>query len=316
MKIILTSIALIIFFFEMHGQSHARFCDISNKITKKHVRIPGTHLYLIPSNDFTIAKAFIGLTNDKNSNIVVLDIFGSNFYSQVKDFSKATFEKTGLIVYEEQEFKINGFNAKSLYTNSLNSTEKNLMLAYGDSTFTILITATFHDEGKKTYNNASKCMLSAVYDKAAMIDPFETAKFELDLSKSDFKFQKSVSGLFFYSFYGNDSTAKALPFFVVSQMPYQDATDEILKLSTKQMIDKAREYGINDLNLDFKKIEINGCHAIETKGYGIKNGEKVFYYLLTVGKPGNVIVINSLIQNDYEIYLKKISDAVYTIKLK
>jgi len=312
----LTGILLVLFLADLSGQNQANKMDISSKLTKKHVRIPGTHLYLIPLKDFDISKTFIGLSNKINTNIIVMDIWGGNFYNQSKEFNKETFEQTGLTIYDYKEFKINNNNAKYIFTNSLNSAEKNLMVAFGDSTFTILITANMFAEADKIFNKVEKCLLSAIYNKEIIVDPFETANFSIDLSKSDYEFDKYSSGGFIYKIQNSDSIIEQRPYFIVTQMPYQDATDEILKITTKQMIDKAKEYGTNDLKLDFKKLEINGCQSIETSGYGINNGGKILYYLLVVGKQNNVTVFNSIIKKDYDENLEKLINVAHSIKLK
>jgi hypothetical protein len=316
MKRTVAWIFLILIVINLHGQNQVNGKDIVNKLTKNHIRIPGTHLYFIAPKDFEIGKTFIGITNNKNINILVMDVFGSDFRIQSKEFNKSTFEATGLTIYDYKEFKINGNNAKCLYTNSLNSKDKNLMLAFGDSTFTVLLTATFNAGAEKSLKKIEKCLLSVLYDKTVTIDPFETARFELDLSNSDYKFDKGTSGVFSYTMHHTDSLNENTPFFIVTQMPYQDATDEILKITTKQMIDKAKEYGTNDLVLNFKKLEINGCKAIETTGFGKSDEKKILYYLLVVGKPKNVTVINSLIHADFENNLKKLTDVTHSIILK
>jgi hypothetical protein len=316
MKIAVSFIIAMLLISYMHGQNQANGKDIVNKLTKKHIRIPGTHVYLIPPKDFSLSQTFMGFTNSKNTSILVMDVFGSDFRVQSKDFNKATFEATGLKIYDYKEFKINGKQARYLYTNSLNSEDNNLMLAFGDSTFTVLLTVSLSVNDKKSFQKAEKCLLSIVYEGKVKIDPLETAKFTLDLSNTEFKFEKSESGLFFYKSNKSSSNDSDLPVFIISQMPYPEATDEILKLTTKQMIEKAREYGTDSLNLDFKKIEINGCQAIETTGFGIKNNQKILYYLLVVGKQNNVIAINSIIQSDFENKLKKITDLTHIIKLK
>ena len=290
--------------------------NVTNSKTEKHILISGTKLYIIPPKDFNSSKLFIGLSKGQNAVISIVDVEGGNFYVNAKDMSKETFEKMGAKVFEYKEFKLNGFQAKYIHLQGDKPEEKNISLAFGDTTFVTAITCFYLASDSITGDEIKASLLTIFYDKTIKPDYLSLAKFELNTNESEFKFIKYAGGSYIYS---TDSLQKSkinTPFFIVTQMPFDQATDDVLTVATNQMVEKAKLYGSSEFKPESKKLTINGYNAIETTGYYTENGQKFLSYILILGKENNVTMISSKFDKDYDSNLMKFKKLIYTIKLR
>jgi len=308
-------VGFILLFLSSCGQNNNNSDDITNNLSEKHKRILGSHLYIIPPKDFKMSNAFIGMTNDINVNIAVTDLYGGNIYSNAKDFTKDHFEKQGLTIYDFKEFKLNNSLAKYMHAKSYNSNDENILLIFGDSTFSVSIIATFYQGKKENFDDVKKSLLTAFYDDNLDVDPFETANFDLDLTESNYKFEQFVSGQYIFK-KETENDSKLSPFFLVIQMPYKEPTVEKLNLSLDQMINGARNNGTNIPDFERNKIKIKDYNAIETYGIVKNINEEFLYYLLVVGKEDSITIINSAIHSEYDDNLRELKDVLYKINLK
>lgn len=312
-KIILTLLTCIAL--SARGQTKTEKKDIDNVKPDKHINIPGSRLYLVPPAGFKISTSFLGLQKGDNSAIQIYDLVGGNYYTNAATFSKEAFEQKGAKVFEYKEFKVNGFPAKYIFMQG-DQNAKAISIVFGDTTFSTMIMAIYPSIDDKTGEQIQSAIKTIYYDKNLKIDPFATAAFTLDESKSIFKFSKSASGIFMYSIGGGDKQSfNDEPFITVTTMP-KDPTMNAKSIS-EMLVASLEKYGLTDK--EFKNIStanVNGQLAYEVEVYGKMKGKSSLIYMLIITGQDKAIAIQGIVKSDFDSNLREIKNLAKTIKLK
>jgi hypothetical protein len=297
------------------GQTKTEEKDIDNVKTEKHINIPGTRLYIVPPAGFEIATSFLGLEKGDNSMFLIYDLVGGNFYTNAATFSKEKFEKKGARVFDYKEFKVNGFPGKYIFMQSAPDA-KAISLVFGDTTFSTMIMAVYPLTDDKTGKQIQEAIKTIYYDKNLKIDPFATAAFTLDESKSIFKFSKSASGMFTYSIGGGDKQSfNDEPFITVTTIPSDQTTTA--KSISEMLVEGLEKYGLTDKELkNISTTDVNGLPAYEVEVYGKMNGKRSLVYQLIVKGQDKAVAIQGVIESDFDNNLREIKNLAKTIKLK
>jgi hypothetical protein len=177
--------------------------------TEKHINIPGTRLFIVPPEDFSISDNFIGLIKENISAIQVMDLDGGNFYTNSANYTKQGFEKKGIKVLDFKELTINGYPCKYICMQG-DTSAKVLGFVFGDTTFSVMVMATYPSKDEIVEKSLEIALQTIYYEKGLTIDPFISAYFKLDDSESIFKFFRSSANLFIYSIGGKENKEKVI----------------------------------------------------------------------------------------------------------
>jgi len=284
--------------------------DINNRLTEKHVNIPGTRLYIIPPSGFEIATSFVGLQGS-NSTLQILDVVEGDFYANAATFNKEEFEKMGIKVFEYAEFKVNGFPAKYVHMQG-NPGLKTISIVFGNSTFSTMIIAAYASDDKRAEKEIKKAIQTICYDKNIQIDPLATASFTLDESNSIFKFHKSTAGMFIYTIGGENNTE---PIILILTLPMDETMT--LRSISEMFISALEQKGLFVEEMKQSSvIDVNGLSAYEVEISGEMNDKECLIYLLIVIKQDKAVVIQGVATSDLENNLNEFKKLAKTIKLK
>lgn len=306
MKLLL--IILLVFSGSVYGQ------NVSNRITDKHVRIPGTRVYVIPPKGFKLATNFIGLTDDKNSMIQIFDLNNGNFYSNARNFNQENFEMKGIKVFESKIFQMNQCPAKYLFLQG-NEYMKAHEMIFGDSTFSVMLNGLYDTSNDEIGKEVKKCIFSAVYDKNIKIDELETAPFMLDGSNSKYKFAKQAGGMYIYSLNGVvKESYEDEPYLIITILPV--STEYTLKMVSEFSLGSLERLGFSpkETNLLYQG-KINGYEAYEAVTSGDLKNEKRLMYHLVITHGDQIVFIQGSSHNDTE-NLTEFQEIARSIKFK
>ncbi len=297
------------------GQTKTEKKDIDNVKTEKHINIPGTRLYIVPPTGFTVATSFLGLQKGDNSAFQIYDLVGGNYYTNAATFSKEAFEQKGAKVFDYKVFKVNGFPAKYIFMQG-DQNANAISLVFGDTTFSTMIMAIYPSTDDKTGEQIQNAIKTIYYDKNLKIDPFATASFTLDETKSIFKFSKSTSGMFMYSIGGVDKQSfNDEPFITVTTIPKDPSMNA--KSISEMMVSSLEQYGLAEKDLkNISTSNVNGQSAYEVEVYGLMEGENSLIYQLIVTGQDKAIAIQGIVKSDFDNNLREIKNLAKTIKLK
>ena len=288
---------------------------ITTTKTNRHVNIPGTRLYMIPPEGFTLSETFIGLQKGENAGFNIYDLVGGNYYSNARTFSQAEFEKQGAKVFDYREIKVNGYPAKYIYMQG-DQSSKSHALVFGDATFSTMIMGIFPSADEKTGNEMLNSLNEIWYDPEKVIDPLETANFTLDESVSKFKFLLFSSNLYIYSIDGIDNGADPLaPMVLVSQLPKDQTMSS--KSIAEMMTAKLQQNGMTDI--DFKNASTKSIKSYETyqvEVHGKLNGGDVLIYYSVTSKADRSIVVQGIAKTEFETTLDEFKKLANTVIIK
>lgn len=283
--------------------------------TNARIEIPGSHLSIVPPAGFQLAAAFMGMQKGEYAGLQVFDVAGGNHYSNSATFTKEAFESKGAKVFEFKETTVNGFAAKYVVMQG-EPTAKVIGLVFGDSTFSAMVMANYPATDAVTEADLQQAFKTIQYDKNKKIDPFATAPFTLNDSKSAFKFSKAASGVFIYSVGGVDTELlENQPFVTVTAMP----TDNTMTAQTisELFIAKLQEYGLTDKQLKNESATpVNGYNTYEVEVYGTMEGKSSMIYQLVVTEKDKAVIIQGLAQADFSTHLSEIKKLAKTVQLK
>ncbi len=290
--------------------------NISSTKTANHINIPGTRLYIIPPPGFTLSSSFTGLQKGENNAIQIMDMIGGDFSKNAATFSKEKFEGKGMKVLDYKEFKLNEYSAKYAVYNKPNTTINSTNLVFGDNSFSTLAMAVYPAADEKIANEIKQAIYTIYYDKNTKIDPFATAAFKLDETRSKFKFANSSAGLFIYTIDGKDdedSNDKALV--LVTTVP-TDGTRTAKDLSDMSLESLQKKgFTLKSTN-NTSADNVNGYEAYQTEVMGMMNGKECMLYQMVLKGKVKSIIIQGLINSDMEANLREIKALAQTIKLK
>ena len=168
MKILFIYIYFIAFVFTFSKVlSQGKILILKNTKTAKHINIPKTKIFLIPPMGFTVATGFIGL--QKNETSIMQVMTGGNYFTDAASLSKKRFEGEGAKVFEEKILKINNYHAKFFCVQN-DSLYKNIMLAFGDSTISLLFFLKYPVKEIVVEKQIKESLFSIVYDSKFIIE--------------------------------------------------------------------------------------------------------------------------------------------------
>jgi hypothetical protein len=297
------------------GQNIPPTSTMPNTKTQELINIPGTRLFIIPPDSFSISSNFIGLSSSNNSAIQIFDIVGGNYFAKADSLNKSNYERKGIKVNEFKNTTINRFSAKYVVMQGNSGTEI-INLIFGDSSFWTMLTAIYLSTDSVTCKNIQKSLETIYYDKKFVINPLNTAPFTLADSTSTFKFAKYISGMYIYTkggvysdnFYEN-------PFVIVSIVPLDSALD--LKNISDLLIASLERNGLTQKNINGeKRKENNGHEVFETELNGRIKGRQSSIYQMIINDYGKAIVFQAIVKSDFESNLNEIKELLQTVKLK
>jgi hypothetical protein len=303
------------------GDKKTEMSDINNSLTSKHVKIPGTRLYIVPPDGFEVAASFTGLENSDSSEIHISDLTGINYYNWTSLMKKENYEKNGAIVIELTDLKVNYFPAK-YFCKDDDQKGRFVELIFGDSTFTTSISAKYPAEDDKTGEEIQSAIRSIYFNRYLELDLKASAVFTLDESLAGFKLAEKSSPALYVYYPAPDSTEDDFSTFVegpmvmVTQVPKIEYTAKDI---SDLFIDLMKMKGLLKGEMQNKNIsaeDVNGQTAYEISFSGNISGVKELYYLLVVTGKDNAVVMQGMVSSDFDNNLAKIKKLSGTLKLK
>jgi len=297
---------------DLHGKK------IINKLSKDYSQIPGTKVYLIIPSGFKLSSRITGIEKNDNTGINIMDLQGGSFNSNAKNYTKENFESKGINVKEFYEFSINGFKARLARLQG-DPTAESYQMVLGDSTFSVAFMAVFLSSDSISASQIKNCFVNAIYDKNLKIDPFKTARFDIDFKNSKMKFAKFGANMYMFSTNGVDNPDDYPDgaMFMVSQLPSDPSYMQNLKNTSDLMLAGMKKYGLTDFEAKLEGIVFfNGNKAYKYIGFGKKGLDKTLVYQVVTGNSNVILMIIGTAKSDFENNIKVYDDLTNTIKLK
>lgn len=287
----------------------------SKKQNSKKTLVLGTRIYIEKPESFKPSKDFIGFESGQ-SLIQFIDLYGGNYNSNAKNFTKENFEIKGVKVLDFKELEIDNYPAKLAFLQG-NPNQKSLQLVFGDNEFSVMAMAFIPDFEKDKIEEIEKTLMTIVYDKKRDVDPFEIAFFELDDSKSSYKYSKAASNVFIYSKNGvKKDNYNGESFYMVSQIPTESPN-----MNPKIIFDNnLNSLKSNGLVVSERKVtdrkKLNGFECYEELIIGTLNNEETQIKMTSVVNGTRAVLINGLIKDNFKSTLEEFDKLTNELKMK
>jgi hypothetical protein len=277
--------------------------------------IPGTRIYLEKPENFKPSKDFIGLESGQ-SVLQFIDLFGGNYNSNAKTFTKENFENKGVKVFDFKELKIDNYPAKLAFIQG-NPNQKSLQLVFGDNEFSVMAMAFVPDFEKENIEKIKKALLTIEYDKERVVDPFEIAFFQLDDSNSSYKYSKTISNMFLYTKNGEKKdNFMGESAYLVSQLPTDSPN-----MNAKKVLDTNLSSLIqNGLQVTERKAtdrtNINNFKCYEEIIVGTLNNQETHILMTAVVNKSKCVIIAGLAKDNFKTTIKEFEVLTDTLIMK
>ncbi len=281
--------------------------------SESHTLITGTRIFMISPPGFSQTSGFIGLTSDDSALIQVMDVSDNDFNALLPRLSKEALVEGGSVVTEYHDFIMQNYPAK--YICSHTDEEAKVIVAFGDTSFFVMVVGRYGPGDTKTENEIKKSIRSIYFDKEVTIDPLAIAPFTTDDSKSRFKFANYSSGMYFYTLDGKDKTTFDDEAFIMLLSVPLDPTsnaESVINMFVEQMAERFESKNIKQASplTHPKHPTFQGQVLTET------GNKKIFVYLVGVQGQDKVIAIQGFIMNDYETYIPEIKKFAESLTVK
>lgn len=278
-------------------------------------RVVGTRIYIEKPENFKTSKDFVGFESGQ-SLIQFMDLFGGNYNSNARNFTKENFELKGIQVFDFEELQIDNYPAKMALIQG-NEYQKSLQLVFGDNDFSVFAMAIIPNYEKYKIDEIKKSFLTIEYEKDRVLDPFENAFFELDDSKSIYKYARATSNFFFYSLNGvQKDNYNEESFYMISQIP----TEPMNKNPKSLFEDNLNSLKKNGLVVSKRVVtdrkELNGLEFYEELVIGKLNNKESQIKMTSVVKGSRAVLINALAKDNYELTLQEFDKLTNELKMK
>lgn len=304
------------------GQNNKINLNIPDKVktskTTKHSRFPGTRIFIESPKNYKAISSLMRIQKDNNTYIQAFELSGTSFLYR-KDFVRKTFQEAklkGLDVFYEKEFSLGNSNAYLVYAMDTKPNMEQIGLIFGDSSAICMVVGEFVANDIQSREEIIKSMLTCILDKQFKLNPLELAKFEIDVSKSKFKFTKAISNLYYYTIDGDADLENdaSVPFIQVMSLPAM--TNDKIKDYSLEMLSRYKNNGIEFSSFEQRELKINSNYAYEIKyKCKIKGIDAYTYQIVTSDKNGAVLFIGNSILSQSD-FTKEYSKIALTIKIK
>ncbi|RZJ57332.1 MAG: hypothetical protein EOO55_03650 [Hymenobacter sp.] len=276
--------------------------------------VPGTHVQLAPPTGFRLSAGFTRLERDKSTTITVVELAGGSFYKTTRTFDPQEFKAKGVTVLDYQETHLGGYPAKYLYLQAT-AAAKTHILAFGDSTFTVLLTGLFSASDEVAGQQIKQALFSSTYQKKALLAPFATATFNVAVNESKFKFVHYSGSMYTYT--AGKATDKMVPDRAVMVLVPLPTASESTASFAKYLMKRLAGNGLtNSLVKNESYVKVNGYNAYEAEVYGKLRGIDALFYVLYLTHGEQSLFIQGITSDKYEENKKEFKKFTRAIRFK
>ncbi|MBO3270579.1 hypothetical protein [Hymenobacter defluvii] len=280
-----------------------------------YVRIPTTRLLLLPPTGFGTAPGFAGLRRGNNA-VQVYELPTTNYYTNAASFGPTKITARGGKILTDNAVQVQGYPARLIWAEP-QPARRSYQLAFGDSTFAVLLTTTPYPAADTATGAALRqALLSARYDRGAAPDPFARLGFTLDDKASRFTFARQMGNQLIYTLdggraepFGNEPVLTVIPMPFSSSMTAADVADDL--------ITTLRQYGLTDYTV--RRTATTHPHELESyevEAYGKLRGQKVLIFQQVTVLRNTAIALEGIARDEYEANLAEFKKLTHSIQKK
>lgn len=280
-----------------------------------YVRVPATRVLLLPPAGFGTAPGFVGLRRG-NDAVQVYNLPATSYYANAASFGPAKIMARGGKVLADEALQVQGYPARLIWAEP-QPARRAYQLAFGDSTFAVLLTTTPYPAADTATGAAlRRALLSARYDVGTAPDPFARLSFTLDNKASRFTFARQMGNQLVYTLagsrtepLGNEPVVTVIPMPFSSAMTAADVAQDL--------VTTLRQYGLTEYTV--RRAATTHPHELESyevEAYGKLRGQKVLIFQQVTVLRNTAIALEGIARDDYEANLAEFRKLAHSIQKK
>jgi hypothetical protein len=306
-----TSFFLIILTLLVSSCKQNKASDLSKFKDKKMIQIPGSKVSF-PQSSFSLSDKIVGLTKDNNALILITEMPNEAFQKSVKGQSRYIESRNPNTLLERKDMKIGNYQGILWIFKEPNNTKIRTLL-FGDSSFTIVITARHDLEDHVSDKEIEFLLANIIYDDRVTLNPLERAPYYIDGDYNDFKNYRNSQNTHFYSKEGEDlNPQKSLVIIHGLMKNSNDFENTYTQIWSK----KIKENGIKPYNINKDKLRVNGYEAYESIFEINDNGETKMEYFLFIHNGKKYIGVSAIATTNLEMEILDFKKFSHQIKFK
>jgi len=286
-----------------------------NVINEDYTKIPETKLAFLIPEDYKLNETSKKIEIYEDVYIQILEMNGVNFYEKKNEYTKEYLKNKGYTVtYYDDDLEINSKQCIFFLTKN----ETGAFLFLGDESYSALIIGAYPTSGSINEKNIISCMLSVVYDSTIVFTPESSAKFEIDLSNTNFKYFNYYGSTYNYLENG-EYTSDYQSLFKIGQMPTMGSdTKNYVETVINQLIEKNKQaFSATDFKiLSMKDTIVNNCSSYKAIAKGTINDKLLNMLIFVSANETNTIYFYGLAYENENYYFNIYNDLIKTLKIK
>lgn len=270
-------------------------------------KIPGTKCSLIPPIGFTSTTAFSGFQNTAIGASIMINELPAPYQTLIAGFTEEALLDKGMQLKSKETVDLNGSEATIIKVrqpaNGISYLK--LILIFGNEDYTLLVNG-IYPEGSLLIeptieSKIEMSLLSTIYDDSQYENALDAATFKIDVSGTEFKLVKYISGSLLYSIDGKIPTEK--PTIIVG--------NSISKISVENQKQYAEDR-INELMKgeaseikEINELVIDGMIGFEivANGKNIDDKDQLAYQVMLFNDEGDYYIFFGQTTEEFEKYL-------------
>lgn len=284
--------------------------------TENHKVIPGTKCSLIPPSGFVSATNFSGFQNNESGASIMVSEIPAPMQTIIEGFTADALKAKGMTLIDKETIEFN--NSKATYIKvsqqANGTTYLKQILIFGDSKKTVLVNGIYPEASKNIEADIKTSLLSSSYNENQNENPLDAAKFKIDVSGTDFKLTKYISGSLIYTTDGQ----------IPSEKPTLIVGNSIAKVSNENQkqycIDRLKKLPRGESNTvkEINPIQIDNLQGYEIVADGKSKdlNNELVYLVMLFSDPGDYFIIVGKATEDLENNLKSFKNITKTFKRK
>lgn len=284
--------------------------------TNELIKVAGTKCSLIPPAGFVAATKFSGFQDTTIGASIMINELPAPYLSTVESLTADAFKAKGMTLVSKQSIHFNGSKAIliSVTQPAYATTYIKQMLIFGDGKVTISVNGIYPEESKTVEAKIKNTLLSTVYDSTQNDDPLSAATFSIDVTDTDFKLIKYMSGSLIYSTDGKLPTDKAT--LIVGNSIGKVAVNNQKEYAEKRL--KKLPGGERLILRIIKEITIDNLKGYEIIAGGKTKEDKteIIYQVMLFDGKGDYYIIVGTTREDTAQNIKTFKSIARTFKRK
>lgn len=277
------------------------------------VAVPGTKVSLEPPPDFVLSSQFAGFQNAELASSILITELPAPLEQAAAGFTAEGLLSRGMTLQSSEETTVSGSKGRLFsVTQSANGTTfEKWMAAFGDSSSTVLVVATFPQSvASKLRDPMRAAVLSAVWKPDAEVDPFEGLSFRLRESEN-FKIQNRIQNMLLLGPPDFKPGVKAQPIAVVGASLSPTRIDDLELFARQRLIQTADIKDLGEIHGESVEIAGRPAYEITVEAKDSETGEGLLVYQLLLAKGDTYYLMQGMFEtvvaDEYLLELKALA---------